>query len=257
MRNPEGTPIWYELLTNDAAASTKFYDEVMGWKATTPRPDDAKKHQAFETGQGMVGGMMQLTDEMRNGGAKPAWLFYIGVDDVDATVAKIEAAGGRILMKAFDIPNIGRLAMSADPHGIPFYVMRGAVDAPSTAFERNGMGKCNWNELATPDPTAASDFFAKIVGWTYPEKWPMGEAGDYVIINAGDARIGGMLKAPPGGDTGWNFYFRVPDIEAAAERVKNAGGKILAGPRQTPNGQTTTVAADPGGVRFGLVASHA
>ena len=28
MTNPHGTPIWYELLTADAAASKAFYDDV-------------------------------------------------------------------------------------------------------------------------------------------------------------------------------------------------------------------------------------
>ena len=43
-------------------------------------------------------------------------------DDVDATVAQIEAKGGKALMPAFDIPQ-GRIAMVADPQGNPFYVM--------------------------------------------------------------------------------------------------------------------------------------
>jgi len=72
------------------------------------------------------------------------------------------------LMAPFDIPNVGRMAMLADPQGIPFYVMRGASDEVSTAWERTGMGKCNWNELATPDQTAANAFYAKVFGWKYP-----------------------------------------------------------------------------------------
>ena len=53
---------------------------------------------------GFAGGVLGLTDDMRQHGAKPIWLGYIGVDDVDATVAKIEAKGGKALMPAFDIP---------------------------------------------------------------------------------------------------------------------------------------------------------
>jgi hypothetical protein len=157
-------------------------------------------------------------------------------------------------MKAFDIPNIGRLAMIADPQGIPFYVMRGAVDAPSTAFEPAGMGKCNWNELATPDPTAAHDFYAKIVGWKYPDKMAMGEAGDYTFIQAGDVTIGGTMKAAPGQPLGWQFYFRVPNIEEAEARVKKAGGQIHVGPIDVPGGDRALVASDSTGVMVGLVA---
>ena len=31
MANPDGAPIWYELMTTDADASKKFYDDVVGW----------------------------------------------------------------------------------------------------------------------------------------------------------------------------------------------------------------------------------
>src|SRR5690625_5584987 len=68
---------------------------------------------------------MQLTDEMRQHGASPVWLGYIGVDDVDLTVDRIVSAGGRVQMPPFDIPDVGRLAMVTDPHGAVFYVIRG------------------------------------------------------------------------------------------------------------------------------------
>src|SRR4051812_25141290 len=103
MPNPEGTPIWYELLTNDAAASKVFYEEVTGWSVHPPQPGDEKGYRMIDTGHGFVGGMMQLNEQMRANGAKPTWLFYIGVDDVDATTKKAEAAGAKILMQPFDL----------------------------------------------------------------------------------------------------------------------------------------------------------
>ena len=254
MANPEGTPIWYELLTNDADASIGFYGEVMGWKIHPPQPGDEKKYRTIDSGSGFVGGLMALTETMKKNGAKPMWLVYIGVDDVDATAKKVEAAGGKITMPAFDIPNIGRVAMIADPQGVPLYIMRGASDGTSTAFERMGMGKCNWNELATSDPKAAQDFYAKVFGWTYPDKMPMGDAGDYVFIAAANETIGATMKNPDGAPTGWTFYFRAPDIDAAAERVKKSGGKVHAGPMEVPGGDKVLVASDRHGVMFGVAA---
>ena len=56
------------------------------------------------------------------------------------------------MMPPLDIPGVGRIAMVADPQGNPFYIMRGAERPEnSTAFDRMGMGKCNWNELTTTD----------------------------------------------------------------------------------------------------------
>jgi uncharacterized protein len=252
MSNPEGTPIWYELLTNDPDASKAFYDEVFGWNVQPPSPD--RDYRLIDTGNGMVGGVLKLTAEMQAGGAKPSWLFYVGVDDVDATAEKVVAAGGAVTKKPFDIPNVGRLAMVDDPQGIPLYVMRGASPEDSTAFDRMGMGKCNWNELSTPDQAAANEFYAKVFGWTYPDKMEMPGAGDYVFIAVGDNRIGATMTEAEGTPRGWQFYFRAPDIDAAVEKIKRGGGKVHAGPMEVPGGDRVVVASDPHGVLFGVAA---
>lgn len=252
-KNVEGTPIWYELLTNDAAASKAFYEDVIGWSVHPPQPGDEKAYRMLDTGDGFVGGMMELSEMMRANGGKPTWLFYIGVDDVDATAKKVEAEGGRLLTRPFDIPNIGRIAMIADPQGIPLYIMRGASDAASTVFDRYGMGKCNWNELTTPDQAAANAFYANVFGWTYPDKMAMPGVGDYVFVAAGESTIGATMAQPPGAPTGWQFYFRTPDIEAAADRVKKAGGKVHAGPMEVPGGERVIVASDIHDAMFGVV----
>lgn len=252
MRNPEGTPIWYELLTADPRASKAFYDDVVGWTIEA-EPSGDIDYRMIDTGNGPVGGVMRLSEEMAAGGARPTWLFYIGVDDVDATVAKIEAARGGVLMPAFDIPSVGRIAFVTDPQGIPFYVMRGASDEWSAAFDRMGMGKCNWNELATSDQAGAQAFYATVFGWRYPDKMPMDEMGDYVFVEAAGTTIGAtMTRRADGPPAGWQFYFRAPDIDAAAEKVKTGGGKVHAGPMEVPGGDRIIVASDPHGVMFGV-----
>ena len=259
MANPEGTPIWYELMTADPDASKAFYDDVIGWTVEA-QPSGEMDYRMIEAGSeggsggGMVGGVMRLTPEMQSHGAKPTWLFYIGVNDVDASVEKIKAAGGSVLMPAWDIPGIGRIAMVADPQGIPFYIMRGTSEESSTAFDRMGMGKCNWNELATPDQTAGNAFYATVFGWTYPDKMPMGEMGDYVFVQAGDQTIGATMNTSAGGaPVGWRFYFRAPDIEEAAAKVTKNGGTVHTGPMEVPGGDRIIVASDVHGVMFGVV----
>jgi uncharacterized protein len=255
MPNPEGTPIWYELLTDDHAASKTFYDHVIGW-TLGPKPDNSPMdYRMIQTADGsMVGGVMQLTDEMKAGGAKPTWLFYIGVDDVDASHAKLLAAGGTSLMAPFDIPEAGRAAFVTDPQGNPFYIMRGNSPENSTAFDRMGMGKCNWNELTTTDQAAGNQFYADVFGWAYPDKMTMpGDMGDYVFVDVAGQRIGATMKAPPGAPTGWRFYFRTPDIDATAKKVAEAGGTVMMGPQEVPGGDRIIVATDTAGVVFGAV----
>jgi predicted enzyme related to lactoylglutathione lyase len=51
--------------------------------------------------------------------------------------------------------------------------------------------------------------------------------------------IGGMMNKPPEMahvPPNWQIYFRVPDINAAAEAVKANGGTILNGPMEVPGG---------------------
>jgi predicted enzyme related to lactoylglutathione lyase len=259
MPNPEGTPIWYELMTADPDASKAFYDDVIGWTVEA-QPSGEMDYRMIATageggsGGGMVGGVMRLTEEMIAGGAKPTWLFYIGVKDVDASVEKIKAEGGKVMMPAWDIPGVGRIAMVTDPQGIPFYVMRGASDDSSTAFDRMGMGKCNWNELSTPDQAGANAFYATVFGWTYPDKMPMGEMGDYIFVQAGDQTIGATMNRPADSPpAAWRFYFRAPDIEAAAAKVTKNGGTVHAGPMEVPGGDRIIVASDPHGAMFGVV----
>ncbi len=254
MTNPEGTPIWYELLTPDHDASKKFYDHVIGWNVHG-KADNPMDYRMIETADGgFVGGVMQLTPEMKSGGAKPTWLFYIGVDDVDASFEKVKAHGGGVLMPPFDIPGAGRAAMVTDPQGAPFHIMRGSSDQDSTAYERMGMGKCNWNELSTSDQPAANKFYGDVFGWNYPDKMSMGDMGDYIFIAVGDTTIGATMTRPAGGPPpSWQFYFRTPDIEATAKKVGESGGTVHHGPVEVPGGDRIIIASDLHGTMFGAV----
>ena len=256
MSNPHGTPIWYELLTPDHAVTKRFYDAVVGW-TVGGKPDGDMDYRMIETpGGGQVGGVMELTDAMKSGGAEPRWLFYIGVDDVDRRADRATAAGGAVLMPPFDLPGVGRMAFIADPHGTPFYVMRGVSDAASTVFrhqETAAPGYAVWNELTAPDPVAAIGFYAELFGWRQDGAMPMGELGDYSFLHDAGGAIGAVMPPVPGSTVGWLFYFMVPDIDAAAARVVDEGGRIEQEPVEIPGGGFSLVAVDPHGVRFGLV----
>jgi predicted enzyme related to lactoylglutathione lyase len=255
MANPHGTPIWYELMTADPDAAKTFYDAVVGWTIEAQPSMPGMDYRMIGTSGGdNAGGVMRLTGDMVKGGAKPCWLFYIGVDDVDASVEKVKAAGGGVLMPAWTIDGIGRMAMVSDPQGIPFYVMRGASEGDSTAFDRASLGKCNWNELTTDDQQGALDFYGEVFGWTYPDRMPMGEMGDYVFIDAAGTRIGAIMQRPKDSPpANWRFYFRGPDIEASAETVKQRGGTVHRGPMEVPGGDRIIVISDPEGVDVGVV----
>lgn len=252
-RNPQGDFIWYELMTPDAEGSAAFYGEVMGW-TTSLAPGGAERgyrlwHHAGEP----VGGLLELAECREGGPMPPNWAGYVGVDDVDATVAAILAEGGAQHIPPTDISGVGRLAFVNDPQGVPFYVMRGAMDQPSNVFSQCALGHCNWNELAAPDPEAAIDFWGRHFGWTKSGAMPMGDDGDYSFVDHAGRTIGAVLKTLNGRPPSFLFYFGVPDIDAAHAAVQDGGGNIAYGPAPVPGGGHIIVATDPQGAWFGLV----
>jgi predicted enzyme related to lactoylglutathione lyase len=117
---------WLELLTTDPAAAKAFYADLLGWEVE----DDAMGmggYQVVKVGGQAVGGMMEMPAEAPPG-IPPHWGVYVTVDDVDATAAKAEALGGKVLRPPSDIPGIGRFAVVADPQGAFFCVIKYAME---------------------------------------------------------------------------------------------------------------------------------
>ena len=116
---------WTELVTADPAGAAKFYATVVGWTVEEMEmagaPPGSEPYRVCMNGEEMVCGIMARPPEM--GDAPDMWTSYIGVADVDAAAKRAEAAGGRVLNGPFDIPNIGRIAMIADPTGATVGIM--------------------------------------------------------------------------------------------------------------------------------------
>jgi len=64
-----------------------------------------------------------------------------------------------------------------------------------------------------------------------------------------------MTKAADTPAPYWLFYFDVDAIDAAAERVKSAGGQIVVGPNEVPGGGWVVRCLDPQGATFALLAT--
>jgi predicted enzyme related to lactoylglutathione lyase len=51
----------------------------------------------------------------------------------------------------------------------------------------------------------------------------------------------------------WRFYFRVPALNLAVQRLAEAGGTLLHGPAEVPGGDHIVIGLDPQGAMFCLV----
>ena len=124
MTNPHGSFIWYELLTKDPKAAKAFYDAVVGWNVGEAVAEYQGYRMINTSDGGFAGGVMPITHEMQQHGARPTWLGYLNVSDVDGKVQSIEAAGGKKYMGPMDIPNVGRFCVITDPTGATFSLVK-------------------------------------------------------------------------------------------------------------------------------------
>ncbi len=252
-----GSHIWYELMTTDPDGAKRFYDAVIGWDIGPPH-DDIGYRMIGRSDGGNAGGVLPLDAEMQAHGARPMWTAYIAVDDVDGTVAEVEAKGGRTLMPPRQIDQVGRIAMVADPQGHAFYMMTPTppaddLDAKSDVFSPDQPQRVSWNELSTPDPAAARRFYGELFGWVSDDFMDMGEYGEYRFFDYGGTRIGAVCGVMPGGSGGWRYYVLVPSIGRAIEAVKAGGGQVSVGPHEVPGGDHIIIGHDPQGAEFALV----
>jgi uncharacterized protein len=245
-----GRPVWYELMTTDMKAAEAFYKTVVGWQ-TEPFEGAGRPYTAFNRGNTGVGGVMTKPSEVTG---PPFWAMYIAVPNLEESVANIKRLGGQTHTDVISIPNVGRMQMMMDPQGAAFYIIE-----PASQEERPEgppqVGDASWIELMTTDLPAAKRFYEDVFAWKPTEAMDMGEMGPYQIFNRPSGRIGGMMKKPPQMahvPPNWQIYFRVADVDAAAERIKANGGTILNGPMEVPDGDRVLNAMDPQGAAFGL-----
>jgi predicted enzyme related to lactoylglutathione lyase len=110
-------------------------------------------------------------------------------------------------------------------------------------------GKFGWYELMTSDIDAAGKFYSDIVGWS-THKMPSNGGMEYTTFNLGEVGIAGMLKLE--GHTGWIGYIHVDDVDAHAQRVVEAGGKLWKGPVDVPGMLRFAIMSDPQGAAIAI-----
>jgi hypothetical protein len=183
----------------------------------------------------------------------PHWEMYVGVPKLDDAVAKIERLGGGALSPVIEVPTVGRMRTMKDPQGAVFAIYEPAAPPPTPETPPE-VGEVSWHELYTTDAEAAMTFYFDLFGWKATSSMDMGPMGTYHMFGRGH-ELGGMMnkpkemaQVPPH----WGIYFRVPDVHAAAERVKANGGQVLNGPMDVPGGDEIVNCADPQGANFSL-----
>ena len=117
--DPEtGDVSWHELATTDWEGAFDYYADLFGWeKQQAMDMGEAGTYQMYGMGEKMLGGMYNKSAEQPG---PPAWLYYITIDDLDATVARVKKDGGQIVVEPMEVPGGSRIAVGIDPYGAAF-----------------------------------------------------------------------------------------------------------------------------------------
>lgn len=113
-------PVHFEILGDDPAKLSTFYETVFGWKIATM--DGPQGYWLATTGQdapGIDGGFMERHFPQ-------AVINTIQVASMDGCVSAVEAAGGKRMNDPREIPGVGIHAYCADPEGNLFGVLEPA-----------------------------------------------------------------------------------------------------------------------------------
>ena len=99
---------WFEIYTGEPSRLFGFYEEVFGWKV---EPMGGEDYGIVDTGSGGIGGGIGRADGPNE------TLFSIEVDDPQAFLDRVEAAGGKTLMPVTETPGAVASTRFADPQG--------------------------------------------------------------------------------------------------------------------------------------------
>ena len=252
-----GNFLWHELLTTDSNAAIDFYKHVVGWntQAYDFEGNEGPAYTMWVAGNAPVGGVMEI-DPQTMGEMPPMWNAYVYTPDIDKTIQQAKELGGSVAVDAMEVPTVGRMAGLADPQGAVLWVLQPASSEEMPRPPREG--SFTWNELATTDIQAASDYYNQLFGWKNVDDMDMGGGMTYRIFGQGEAMYGGMYNKPADMPMPphWLFYANVRDIDAALERVKEKGGQVLNGPMEVPGGDRVAQCLDPQGAAFALHESN-
>jgi uncharacterized protein len=241
-------PTWVDLATSDPDAARDYYGRLFGWQVeVNPDPQYGGYGLARVDGNDVAGiGGTQSPEQ------PTTWSLYIGSDDVDGLAKRIESAGGAVVAPPFDVGDQGRMAVFQDPAGAFISAWQTTRMSGFQVQDRNAYA---WAELNARSVDKAIPFYSEIFGWTTRSSEIAG-APDYTEFLADGQSVAGAWEMDPSVPAEvpsyWMVYFGVEDVDAAAKKAVELGGREVAPPADFPGGRYAIV-TDPQGATFGLL----
>jgi hypothetical protein len=260
---PAGVPCWVDIAHPDPDAAMRFYGELFGWEFSDPgeMPGGGRYFVARLRGRDVAGIGSQPAE---GAPPRPAWTTYVRVDSADEAAAAANAGGGDAVVKPFDAPPAGRMAVLADPDGAVFCAWQ--PNARAGAQLVNEPGAWSMSALNARDPERAKAFYRDLFGWG-ADSFDLG--GAEVALFRLEGFVGGEPQQPvprdvvatmlpigdgtPDAPAHWSVDFWVDDVDAATERAGAAGGTVIASAYEIPGTPLKqAVVADPHGAALSI-----
>ena len=263
-----GVPCWIDTNQPDPEAALDFYRGVFGWEFESMMPADAPGEYFVAR---LRGGDVAAVGSVPAGMPSTAtWNTYVWVDSADDTAMRASDAGGSVLREPFDVLDSGRMAVLADPEGAAFSVWQAKEHRGARIV--NEHGAVNFNGLNTRDVESAKAFYGSVFGWTTltipaGEMWTLPGYGDHLERGDPDLRrrlreFGGpegfedvvasinlIADDKPDTPPHWSVTFGIDDADAAAAKITELGGDVVAGPFDAPWSRLAVI-RDPQGATF-------
>lgn len=251
-KHAPGAFCWAELATTEQNAAIAFYSKIFGWSANNMPMGPNDFYTIFQLeGRDAAAGCTLRPDQLSHG-VPPHWNLYIAVENADASAARAEQLGGKLLAPPFDVFDAGRMAVVQDPTGATFCLWQPKRNIGIGISASHGT-LC-WTDLSTPDQARAGQFYSDLFGWQIMKE-DEDPAHNYWHIKNGEEFIGGI---PPsahhrvGTPAHWMAYFTVSDCDATAAAAKNLGATLYMPPTDFEDVGRISIMADPQGAAFAI-----
>lgn len=246
---PDGTPTWVDLGIPDLDRAMSFYGSVFGWDFDVGPAEYGRYTMCLLRGE-PVAALAPNHDERRD---RFWWNVYLATDDCDRTAERIISAGGALVVEPMDVLEHGRTAMATDPTGAQFGLWQGNKHVGARIV--NEPGSLVRNDLVTPEPGPAREFYAAVFGFTLDGNADMPDF-DFTFLRRPDGHeIGGVLGEPGAARSEWNTTFEVADTDAVVAAAAAAGART--GPIQDMIYGRFATLTDPFGAEFSIIARPA
>jgi predicted enzyme related to lactoylglutathione lyase len=240
---PLGTPSWVDLGVPDLDRALQFYGAVFGWDFDVGPAEYDRYTMCLLRGR-RVAAIFEVHDPSRRG----FWQVYLATDDCDRTAERARKAGGTLLMEPMDVMGDGRMAVVRDPVGARFALWEGRAHHGAEVV--NEPGSLVRNDLVTPEPAPAREFYAAVFDFTLDGNPDLPDA-NFTFLRRPDGHEVGGIMGMPGSVSAWSTTFEVAGTDEAVQRALEVGG-LSDGAKDFLYGRLATI-TDPFGVEFTVI----